>query len=61
MRCGRTDRGTVMKVIAWYRDGGFWEVEYRESISVSEAIEKAKQEVPEADVVEKWEVEEDFL
>ena len=50
-----------MKVIAWYRDGGFWEVEYRESISVSEAIEKAKQEVPEADVVEKWEVEEDFL
>jgi hypothetical protein len=50
-----------MKVIAWYRDGGFWEVEYGESMTVHEAIEKAKQEVPEANMVEKWEVEEDFL
>lgn len=50
-----------MKVIAWYRDGSFWEVEYFASMTVREAIEKAKQEVPEADLVEKWEAEEDFL
>ncbi len=51
-----------MKVIAWYRDGGFTEIEFKVSYPVAEAIERAKKEIgDEADLVEKWEVEEDFV
>lgn len=51
-----------MKVLAWYRDGGFWEVELAgKSYTPSEAIAIAKEQVPELDKVEKWEVEEDFI
>lgn len=51
-----------MKVTAWYRDGSFWELELADdSLTPMAAIAKAKEQVPEQELVEEWEVEEDFL